>query len=229
MASTAVPSSVNAQLPAGITSLAADQQKQADNKSTLGQADFLKLMTAQLQNQDPNAPMDNGQFLGQMAQFSTVSSMGEMANQFKALADQMASNRLLASGSMIGRSVLAPSNFGSLAASGSLDGVVRLDKPADGATLFVKNSVGQLMDTFQLGPSASGDYPFSWDGVLPDGSKAPPGKYQIEVSVLRAGKADSAQALLYTPITSVGMNAGELTLNLQNGSKLSLSQVTAIR
>ena len=87
MASTAVPSSVNAQLPAGITTLASDQQKQADNKSTLGQADFLKLMTAQLQNQDPNAPMDNGQFLGQMAQFSTVSSMGEMANQFKALAE----------------------------------------------------------------------------------------------------------------------------------------------
>ena len=106
MASTTVPSSTSPSLPSGIATLASEKQKQADNKSTLGQADFLKLMTAQLQNQDPNAPMDNGQFLGQMAQFSTVSSMGEMANQFKALADQMASNRLLSSGSMIGRSVL---------------------------------------------------------------------------------------------------------------------------
>jgi len=229
MASTTVPSSTSPSLPSGIATLSSEKQKQADNKSTLGQADFLKLMTAQLQNQDPNAPMDNGQFLGQMAQFSTVSSMGEMANQFKALADQMASNRLLSSGSMIGRSVLAPGNFGSLSANGSLDGVVRLETPADGASLYVKDSAGQVMDTFELGPSGSGDYPFSWDGVLSDGSKAPPGRYQVQVSVMRGGKADSAQALLYTPITSVGMTAGELMLNLQNGSKLALTQVTSIR
>jgi flagellar basal-body rod modification protein FlgD len=229
MASTTVPSSLSSSLPAGITTLASDKQKQADSKSTLGQADFLKLMTAQLQNQDPNAPMDNGQFLGQMAQFSTVSSMGEMANQFKALADQMASSRLLSSGSMIGRSVLAPGTYGSLPTTGSLDGVVRLDTPADGAALYVKDAAGQVVDTFELGPSGSGDYPFSWDGVIADGTKAPPGRYQIQVSVMRGGKADSAQALLYTPITSVGMNAGELTLNLQNGSKVALTQVTSIR
>jgi hypothetical protein len=46
---------------------------------------------------------------------------------------------------------------------------------------------------------------------------------------LRGGKTEAAQALLYTPITSVGMNGSDLMLNLQNGSKVSLSQVTSIR
>ena len=47
-------------------------------KDQLGQSDFLKLMTTQLQNQDPFAPMDNGDFIAQMAQFSTVTGIQEM-------------------------------------------------------------------------------------------------------------------------------------------------------
>lgn len=229
MASTNIPSNIRQQLPASLTTLAAEKQTQATNQGTLGQSDFLKLMTAQLQNQDPNAPMDNGAFLGQMAQFSTVSSMGDMATQMKAVADQLASNRLLSSGGMIGRSVLSENTLGTLPKEGSLDGVVRLTAPADGATVYVKNAVGQVMDSFELGPASSGDYPFSWDGSLPGGENALPGQYRIEVSVLRGGKTEAAQALLYTPITSVGMNGSDLMLNLQNGSKVSLSQVTSIR
>ena len=229
MASTTIPSNVRDQLPASLTTLASEQQVQANNQGTLGQSQFLKLMTAQLQNQDPMQPMENGEFLGQMAQFSTVSSMGDMATQMKAVADQLSANRLLASGSMIGRSVLSENNIGTLREGASVDGVVRLTAPADGATVYVKNAVGQVMDTFELGPAGSGDYPFSWDGSLPGGGAVAPGNYRIEVSVLRGGKTEAAQAMLYTPITSVAMNGSDLMLNLQNGSKVSLSQVTSIR
>ena len=53
-------------------------------KSSLGQEDFLKLMTTQLQNQDPFAPMENGEFIAQMAQFSTVTGITEMGQTLKA-------------------------------------------------------------------------------------------------------------------------------------------------
>ena len=52
-------------------------------KSSLGQEDFLKLMTTQIQNQDPIAPMENGDFIAQKAQFSTVTGITEMGNQMK--------------------------------------------------------------------------------------------------------------------------------------------------
>jgi hypothetical protein len=56
-----------------------------------------------------------------------------------------------------------------------------------------------------------------------------PGRYQVEVAVSRAGKIEAAKALLYTPVTSVSMNGQEVTLNLQNGSQVPLSQVTTLR
>ena len=104
-------------------------------------------MTAQLKNQDPLAPMENGEFLGQMAQFSTVNSVGEMATQLKALADQMSSNRMLSSGSLIGRSVLSASNYGELREGQALDGAVRITEPVDGAVVYIRNAVGQVMES----------------------------------------------------------------------------------
>ena len=64
-------------------------------KDQLGQEDFLKLMTTQLQNQDPFAPMENGEFIAQMAQFSTVTGITEMSNNMKALNDKIDSCHLL--------------------------------------------------------------------------------------------------------------------------------------
>ena len=58
-------------------------------KDTLGQSDFLKLMTTQLQNQDPFAPMENGDFIAQMAQFSTVTGIAEMGESLKSLSNQL--------------------------------------------------------------------------------------------------------------------------------------------
>ena len=62
-------------------------------KSSLGQEDFLKLMTTQLQNQDPFAPMENGEFIAQMAQLSTVTGITEMGQTLKGLSDKL--NELL--------------------------------------------------------------------------------------------------------------------------------------
>ena len=60
-----------------------EEAKRPGNKNSLGQEDFLKLMTTQLQNQDPFAPMDNGDFIAQMAQFSTVTGITEINNNFE--------------------------------------------------------------------------------------------------------------------------------------------------
>ncbi|MFM7453548.1 MAG: flagellar hook assembly protein FlgD, partial [Cyanobium sp.] len=120
-----------------MASYEAEKQKEVTRSTSLGQNEFLKLMTAQLKNQDPLAPMENGEFLGQMAQFSTVNSIGEMATQLKSMSDQLAANRLLSSGSLIGRSVLSASSTGELVEGGSLEGAVRITEPVDGATVSI--------------------------------------------------------------------------------------------
>ena len=87
-----------------------DNNKVTENKSTLGQEDFLKLMTTQLQNQDPFAPMENGDFIAQMAQFSTVTGITEMGNEMKALNDKLDSFRIATASQYLGHSVLVPGN-----------------------------------------------------------------------------------------------------------------------
>jgi len=229
MASTTIPSSARSELPPGVLSLEAERQKETQRSSTLGQAEFLKLMMAQLKNQDPMQPMENGEFLGQMAQFSTVNSIGEMSKQLQGLSEQMASTRLLSSGSLIGRSVLSTGKYGELAEGRPLDGAVRLTEPVDGAVVYIRNAIGQVMETFELGPSGAGDYPFSWDGALPGGVNAQPGRYQVDVAVSRGGKTEAASALVYVPVNSVSMKGQDIVLNLQNGSQIPLSQVGTMR
>ncbi len=229
MASTIIPNSSRQALPPGVLSYENEKQQEVQRSGTLGQEDFLKLMTAQLKNQDPMKPMENGEFLGQMAQFSTVSSIGEMSKQLQSLSEQFVANRMLSSGSLIGRQVLSEGNVGELGDGLPLDGVVRLTEPVDGAVVYVRNAIGQIMETFELGPAGKGDYPFSWDGALPGGVNALPGQYKVDVAVTRAGKTESARALLYTPVSSVTMNGQDVVLNLQNGASVPLSQVSTMR
>ena len=223
------PSSLKSDLPAGLTTVAQDAQSKANNSGTLLQSDFLKLMTAQLKNQDPLQPMDNGQFLGQMAQFSTVSSLGDMATQLKGLSEQFVANRLLSSGSLIGRQVMSTGNTATLEKSHPLEGAVRIDQPVDSATIYIRNSTGQLVDTMQMGPAAPGEYPFSWDGFDSAGNPLDAGQYRVDVSVNRQGKSEAVTPRLYTPINSVSMQGSDIVLNLGSGAKIPLSQVTTLR
>src|SRR5690554_4565292 len=93
----------------------------SQGKNELGQEDFLKLMVTQMRNQDPFAPMDNGQFLAQMAQFSAASGIGELQKSFEAFQQSMAASQTLSAASLVGREVMVESPEGHLSEGGSLD------------------------------------------------------------------------------------------------------------
>jgi flagellar basal-body rod modification protein FlgD len=71
-------------------------------QQNLGKDDFLKLLITQLSYQDPTAPMEDKQFIAQMAQFSTLDQMTSMANDFSRLANILAGNEAVAA---LGKSV----------------------------------------------------------------------------------------------------------------------------
>jgi flagellar basal-body rod modification protein FlgD len=79
-------------------------------KSELNQDDFLTLMITQLKNQDPFKPMDPAQYVGQLAQFSSVSGLSEMNKQISSLTDSLRGNQVLDGAGLIGRTVIAPGN-----------------------------------------------------------------------------------------------------------------------
>ena len=67
-------------------------------------------MTTQLQNQDPFSPMENGDFIAQMAQFSTVTGIAEMGESLKSLSNQLGEFRIATATNLLGHSVLVPGN-----------------------------------------------------------------------------------------------------------------------
>ena len=101
------------------------QQPQKPNDS-LGQAEFLRLMTTQLANQDPLQPIQDADFIAQMAQFGTVNGITELQSSFDTLASAMQSNQALQASVMVGRTVTTPSELNTLSDSGEMTGMINL-------------------------------------------------------------------------------------------------------
>ena len=136
-------------------------QKQG-NKNTLGQEDFLKLMTAQLQNQDPFAPMDNGDFIAQMAQFSTVTGITEINNNLTNLGSKLEPNRVATAAQFLGHSVLVPGQIASPDDRGEIHGVVDLPGYSNDVGLTFTSPSGEIVHTMNLGSNEKGLVGFSW-------------------------------------------------------------------
>ncbi len=141
-----------------------ENQKPA-SKDNLGQEDFLKLMTTQLQNQDPFAPMENAEFIGQMAQFSTVTGIAEMGLALKSISSQLNEFRIATASNMLGSSVMIPGNYARVDAENTIHGMVDLPKASAQTEIRFTDSTGNILHTKQLGAQASGLIGFSWENI----------------------------------------------------------------
>lgn len=200
------------------------------SRSELGQEDFLTLMITQFRNQDPFEPMDNGEFLGQLAQFSTVSGIESLNNSFASLSGSIQDEQALQAANLVGHTVLAVSDVGYLPDSGQINGAVEIGSAASNVQIDITNSSGELVQRLNLGEQPAGIMRFSWDGIDSSGDRAASEHYQITARVLRGNSVESAATLIESDIESVtlGQFGGGMTLNLQGGEALSLRQVYQI-
>jgi flagellar basal-body rod modification protein FlgD len=199
----------------------------ASTRGELGQDDFLLLMTTQLRNQDPTQPMDNGAFLGQLAQFSTVSGIQDMQSGFADLANSLYTNQALLGSSLVGRTVLVPARTVALGAEGSVQGRIAGAADAD-VRVRILDAAGKPIRT--LAPSSDENgMVFTWDGLDAAGQRLPAGDYEVEV----VGDAENGSPTvgLEQEVVSVSLGrAGQsLQLNLANGEQVELTRVQQIR
>ena len=147
----------------GITKKTEAEKAKSD---TLGQSDFLKLMTTQLQNQDPFAPMDNGDFIAQMAQFSTVTGIQEMNGSIGKLVQEFDQARIATASNLLGHSVLVPGNFGRPDENGELHGVLDLPESTRSTKIsYFDSETNEELFVDDLGPKAAGLVGFSWANI----------------------------------------------------------------
>ena len=123
---------------------------------------FLKLMTTQLQNQDPFAPMDNADFIAQMAQFSTVTGITDMGETLKGMSDQLQEFRIATASNLLGHSVLVPGNLARPDENGEIHGVVDLPSSASTSNIRFTNEQGEILHQVDMGAQPRGLVGFSW-------------------------------------------------------------------
>ena len=136
------------------------------SSDSLGQSDFLKLMTTQLQNQDPFAPMDNGDFIAQMAQFSTVTGIEEVNSSLQKIVDKFDQGRIATATNLLGHSVLVPGNVSRPDENGEVHGVLDLPQATSMARVVISDADrGEELNVMDLGPQAAGLVGFSWKDI----------------------------------------------------------------
>ena len=199
-------------------------------RDSLGQADFLTLMISQFRNQDPFEPMDNGQFLGQLAQFSTVNGISSLNNSFEGLSGSVQDNQVLQAAGLVGHKVLAVTDIGQLTDEGSIKGGIELESSAGNVQIDVTNRSGELVQRLNLGQQPPGLVRFEWDGVDASGERADSGVYQVTARVIRGTEIESSPTVIEAEIQSVtlGQFGGGMSLNLVGGLEMPLGQVYQI-
>ncbi|MEO1594594.1 MAG: flagellar hook assembly protein FlgD [Pseudomonadota bacterium] len=208
----------------------ARQPAEVSTQST-GQDEFLTLMLAQLENQDPFEPMDNGEFLAQLAQFTTATGIEELNESFDDFATSLYSDQALQASSLVGRDLLVATDAALLDGTGTgIEGAVTVEGASGNVTVDVLDASGQLVRSIDLGLQPSGDVAFRWDGFTADGAPAARGGYTFEARISRFDDVERVPTLIRARADSVTLNgSGQgVTVNSQTLGAFSLDNVRQI-
>ncbi len=206
-------------------------QRQVDEPTDneLGQEDFMTLMIAQFRNQDPFEPMDNGEFLGQLAQFGAVDGIDRLNQSFAGLSDSIYSDQALQASNLVGRDVLAASSTAFLPPDGALRGAVEITSSAQNVEVDILDGAGQLIRRLNLGQQPAGLVEFSSAGATEQLDQAVPGTYHVDARVVRGATSESVQTLINARVNSVNLGgASGMNLNVDGGETLNMNQIRRI-
>jgi len=199
--------------------------------STLGQEDFLKLMTAQLSNQDPFQPQSNDQMIAQMAQFSTVSGITQLNSTLSGIQSTISDNRIATAANFVGKTVLVPGNVALPDDTGAISGAVDLPSDATGLTLQITKENGELVKSIDLGANSAGLVGFEWDGKDARGNKVGASRYLVKATMTAAGKQTAAATDIYAPITeaTVGTSTADQKFKVGGIGTVGLSDIKSFK
>lgn len=202
----------------GLTRPAAETRR-----TELGQGDFLTLMTEQLKNQDPLKPLGSQEFLGQLAQFSTVSGIDKLQNTMVGLANVMGGDQLLGAASLVDKQALVESDVAQLDQVGGITGAVDMTQSGM-AKIEIKDATGKLIKRIDLTNLPAGTNTFTWDGTGEDGVRAPAGLYTINA----VSNEKPLTTLVNARVDSVSVSAQGPVLNLNGIGAVPLTQIRQI-
>ncbi|HMN76524.1 MAG TPA: flagellar hook capping FlgD N-terminal domain-containing protein [Burkholderiaceae bacterium] len=181
---------------------------------------FLKLLVAQMQNQDPLSPMDNAQVTSQMAQINTVSGIEKLNVTVQGLSSQFVQMQALQGAGLVGHDVIVPGKLLAIT-DGFGQGGFELAGPADSVKVEILAANGQVADTIDLGAQSSGLHSFAW----PSGTADETSGLSFRVTAKSGAAAVGATPLMRDRVVAVSMGGNALMLELTRSGSVAYADV----
>lgn len=200
-----------------------------DENQKLEQEDFFKLLTQQLNMQDPTKPADNDQMIAQMTSFTMAEGITGLQDQFTKFTENMTSNQALQASTLVGRKVLVPTSTASLEAGAGASGMIAAPQTAQNVSLNIKDETGAVVRTINLGDIPQGTKDFEWDGLDAAGNELPPGKYTFTANGRVGNSSEELPLQMHATVQSVSTGGDRgIVLNLKGLGGINFSDVTEI-
>ncbi len=217
---------------AGLTGLSQNpvtQLSKTAGKTALSQTDFLKLLTAQLKNQDPTAPVNNDQLVSQLAQLSTVDGINTLNTTVSGIGAKLDGNSAASAVALIGKSVLVPGDVATRQNDGSVVGAVDVPAAADKVVVTIADRNGTLLRTFDLGAQPKGLAAFRWDGTDASGASVSAATVRVAAQIVNTGRSTAAPTDVLGRVTGVDLsNAAAPSLVVDGAGSVALSAVRQV-
>lgn len=213
-----------------ISSLQNPTATKTSSNDALGKDAFLQLLVTQMKNQNPLEPQDNGEFVAQLAQFSSLESMQNLTTTVDGIAGLYQSSQALQASSLVGRSVIVNAGATSVDTTKGMTGSVVVPSSSTTTNVKIYDAQMNLVKTVDMGSQSAGTSSFTWDGTNEAGEKVASGNYSFVASGSLDGTATGLATYLPATVNSVttGVSGGEMTLNLAGGQSIALSKVQTI-
>jgi flagellar basal-body rod modification protein FlgD len=191
---------------------------------------FLRLLTAQLQNQDPLSPMDPQQLTAQLAQLSSLEQLTGINTRLDKLSSQESGTTTAALISLIGKQVTFDGSQLSVKGGAAPETQYNLTAPASKVTATISDSTGKVVRTIEIGAQGVGAQKFQFDGKNANGVPLPDGTYTLAIAATPVGGGSATPVSLATTAPVDGVDFSGNTPALLVGTlRLGLDQVRDVR
>lgn len=207
---------------------------QSESQKSQAAADkdmFMRLLLAQIENQDPLKPTDQTDFVAQLAQFSSLEGIQNLASTVEDIGSVYRSSQALQATALVGREVLVSGQVGYLESGSEISGMIEAGQASGDVMMVVKDASGQVVANRDLGNIGSAETPFSWDGTNNVGEALPDGIYSITIEGTLSGENEALITSIYSRVNSVSIvdNQGGMLLNLNGIGQVESSEIQEVR
>jgi flagellar basal-body rod modification protein FlgD len=188
---------------------------------------FLKLLIAQIKNQDPMSPMDASTMTAQMSQLNMVSSMANMNTSMTAMLAQMQSVNFMNQAALIGHSPAVAGDGIAFDGTNQVMLGANAANPLKSVIATISDASGNTVNSVDLGSLNAGMSNFLWNGKDAGGNTVAAGMYYLSLTGTNAADAtENPTAYVASAVASVSKGSnGDAILNLLDGRIINSSEV----